>query len=224
MAELLFFGASVASGLVLGWLFVRLWRWCAPRVTNRRFWASLGDITRRMLAVDEFSTLLALYRRLAAEVGGYLLRNLGGLALACLPVGLFLVLVAPGALALWDRGAERLVLYPPTLTQDLGAADDDRALDVALGGSKLAAVEPAAQAGRTAVCWTTTDCLIFRLLAFRVVERERPLIADAPYLVVRAERGDANFLWPYLNDLEFVFICAFMAATVGCMLWHRTAG
>ena len=108
MAGLPYYAGGIAAGLALGWLFVRLWRLCAPREINRRFWTSLGDISRQMLAVDEIAALLRLYRRLAREVGGYVLRNLGGLALACLPVAAFLILVAPAALALWDRGADRV--------------------------------------------------------------------------------------------------------------------
>ena len=78
-------------------------------------------------------------------------------------------------------------------------------------------------AARTAVCWTATRCTLFQLLAFRVVERPQPVVADAPYLVARAGRGDRNFLWPYLNDLEFAFAGAFMAASIGGLLWRRPA-
>ena len=208
----LYYAGSVAAGLLLGWLFVRLWRLCAPRATNRRFWAALGDISRQMLAVDEVAWLLRLYRRLAREVGGYLLRNLGGLALAGLPLGAFLILVAPGALALWDRGADRIAFYPSPAAWERARAADP-ALDLAV----------AADAGRTALCWSATRCTLFRLLGFRVIEQPAPVPADAPYLVARAGRGTGNLLWPYLNDLEVAFACAFLLASIGGLFWRRSA-
>jgi hypothetical protein len=165
-----------------------------------------------MLGVDEVALLLRLYRRLARDVGGYVLRNLGGIALACVPVGLFLFLVAPGALALWDRGAQQVALYPSEQAwQSARAADPALAAAVAEGS------------GRTAVCWSTTRCLLLELLAFHVVEAPGALATDAPFLAARSSRGMANPLWPYLNDLEFAFACAFMLASIGGLVRHRPA-
>ena len=224
MASLLFYGGAIGCGLLLGWLFVRLWRWCAPRELNRRFWVAFRDIAGQMLKVDDVAWLLALYRRLARDAGGYVLRNLGGVLLACLPVGAFLILVAPSVLALWDRGAEQVVLYPSgrswhiARSADLsepaaGPGDPDVGLDI----------ERSAGLGRTAVCWSPARCTIFRLLGFHVIEKNEPLLDDAPYVVIRAQRGHRNLLWPYLNDLEFAFGCAFMIGTIGGLIWHRTA-
>lgn len=210
MSGLLFYLGGIAAGLLLGWLFVRLWRWCAPRNGNRRFWTSLGTISRQMLAVDEPAALFGLYGRLARDVGGYVLRNLGGLVLACVPVAAFLLLLGPTALGWWDRGAERVAFYPSeTAWQSPAVAD----LDLAGAGP--------AEVGRTAVCWSAGRCLLFELLAFRVVEKDEPVVADAPYLVARADRGAANFLWPYLNDLEFAFACALIIGSMGSLWWRR---
>lgn len=212
MSGFLFYLGSIAAGLLLGWAFVRLWRWCAPRETNRRFWSVLGEISRQMLTVDEPSALLGLYGRLGRDVGGYVLRNIGGIVLACVPVAAFLLLVAPTALALWARGAEQVALYPsPAAWQS-----------PAVAGVDVAAAGPG-EVGRTAVCWSTGRCLLFELLAFRVVEKPEPVVADAPYLVARADRGSANFLWPYLNDLEFVFACALIVGSMGSLWWRRPA-
>ena len=163
-----------------------------------------------MLAVDEVAALLRLYRRLAREVGGYVARNLGGLVLACLPVAAFLALVTPAALALWDRRADQLAFYPSPAAW-ASARSADPALDL----------EPAADARRTALCWTATHCTLFRLLAFRVIEQPAPLLADAPYAVARAGPGAGNFLWPYLDDLEFAFAGAFMVASIGSLFRRR---
>ena len=49
------------------------------------------------------------------------------------------------------------------------------------------------------------------------------MVEDTPYLVTRAARGNRNFLWPYLNDLEFAFACAFILTSFGSLLWRRSA-
>jgi hypothetical protein len=212
VADLPYYAGSVAAGLMLGWLFARLWRLCAPRESNRRFWAALGDISRQMLAVDEIAALLRLYRRLARDVGGYVLRNLGGLVLACLPVAAFLILVAPTALERWDHGAQAIAFYP---SRD--AWESAGPTDLELDGASPAT------AGRTAICWSRSRCLLFELLAFRVIEQSAPALADAPYAVARAARGDRNFLWPYLNDLEFAFACALLIGSLVGLYRHRVS-
>jgi hypothetical protein len=79
--------------------------------------------------------------------------------------------------------------------------------------------------GRPAVCGTTTRCLLFLLPAFPVGGAAAAVAADAPFLAARAARGMANPLWPYLNDLEFAFACAFMLASIGGLVRRRpTAG
>ena len=223
MASLLFYGGGIGCGLLLGWLFGRLWRWCAPREANRRFWVSLRDITRQMLKVDDLAWLLALYRRLAQDAGGYALRNLGGLLLGLLPVAAFLTLVAPSVLALWDRGAEQVVLYPSGRSWQIARSADPSEPAAGPGDPDVGRDDGSAGPGRTAVCWSPARCTIFRLLGFRVIERAEPLLDDAPYVVIRADRGRRNLLWPYLNDLEFAFGCAFMVATIGSLLRRRTA-
>lgn len=212
MSGLPFYLGAVVAGLLFGWLFVLLWRWCAPRDTNRRFWAALAEISRQMLAVDEPAALLRLYGRLGRDVGGYVLRNLGGLVLACAPVGVFLLLAGSPVLTLWDRGAEGVAFYPSRQAWESVAPADLR-LDDATPES----------VGRTAICWSAGRCLLFELLAFRVVEQPAPAQMEAAYVVARAGRGDGNFLWPYLNDLEFVFLCALMVGSFGTLFRRRSA-
>jgi len=218
MPGVLAFGGSLISGALLGWLFARLWRRAAPRATNRRFWLSLGEIARRLLVVEDLPTLLALYRRLALEAGAYVIRNLGGLVLGCLPVAAFLILVAPAALALWDRRADSLVLHPAPAGSPAAAPELLERLGLPGSGEQDAsAMVPT----RIAVCWTWTACTTFHLLAFRVIETPEPVLPDAPYLVARPGHRDLNPLWPYLNDVEFVFACAFMAASLAALARRR---
>jgi hypothetical protein len=224
VATVLFYGGSIGCGLLLGWVSVRLWRLCAPRESSRRFWESLGDITRQMLKVDEVTWLFTLYRRLARDVGGYVLRNLAGVLLACLPVAAFLILVAPSVLALWERGAERVVIYPSASTWQIARSGDlSELLGAGPGDPDVGLdIDRSAGVGRTAVCRSSARCTVFRLLGFHVIETSEPLLEDSLYVVIRGQRGDRNFLWPYLNDLEFTFACSFMVATIGSLFRHRT--
>jgi hypothetical protein len=208
------FGGSLIFGTVLGWLFAVIWRWFAPASMNRRFWASLGNTAKELLAVDEPRHLLELYGRLWVDLGGYLMRNVGGLVLGCLPVGLFLALVAPAALGVWDRTADGVALYPDVAaTGRTRAAPSEVLAGLGIPGAGLAEMSSDAPR-RTAICWTATSCTVFQLLAFRVMETPKPVLPEAPYLVVRPWHHDINPLWPYLSDLEFVFAGALMAGSV----------
>jgi hypothetical protein len=186
----------------------------------------MGDISRQMLVVDEPLRLLLLYRRLALDVGGYLLRNLGGLLCAGLPVVAFLLYVAPPALTFWDRHTTAgVALYPLAAAQELAQrGGQGESLSVALDITNTAPSQPSFKTTeRTAVCWSTVYCTIFRLLCFRVIETSAAVVQTAPYLVLRPQHGDMNWLWPYFNDVEFVFVCVFMAAAVVSFFRGRTA-
>lgn len=84
-------GLGVLAGLGFAWLWLRV----VPPGTNRRFWSALSGLTREMLQLEAFDTLLALYRRLGRLAGGYVGRNLAGIAIACLPMLAILLAVSP---------------------------------------------------------------------------------------------------------------------------------
>lgn len=89
------YAAACGLGALAGLGFAWLWLLVVPRGTNREFWTRMSLLTREMLCVDEPATLLALYRRLGRLLGGYLARNLGGMALACLPMIAILLAATP---------------------------------------------------------------------------------------------------------------------------------
>lgn len=68
---------------------------------------------------------------------------------------------------------------------------------------------------RTAYCSSPGYCMTFASLGFEVVQSRQ----DVPYRVVRAEHGDVNPLWPFLNDLEAAFFLAFILSTLVGLLW-----
>jgi hypothetical protein len=82
---------GAAAGLAFAWLWLRV----VPRGTNAAFWSAMAGFTREMLRVDEPAALLSLYRRLAAQLGRYVARNLAGIALACLPMVAIVLVATP---------------------------------------------------------------------------------------------------------------------------------
>jgi hypothetical protein len=93
-----------AAGIAFAWLWLRI----VPPGTNRRFWSSMSELLRRLLAAQEIREFLALYRRLAGLLARYLARNLGGTVVACLPMIAILLTAAPLVFNARDRGVERV--------------------------------------------------------------------------------------------------------------------
>jgi hypothetical protein len=186
-----YYGAACALGALAGAAFAWLWLRIVPPGTNRTFWSAMSDLTRRLLAVDETSEFLALYKRLAGMLARYVGRNLAGTAVACLPMIAILLTVAPLVFDAWDRKAERMAVVPPT-----------------------ASVPVATE--RTGYCASDGYCALFAALDFKVVRVETPR-----YAIARADHGDINPLWPWLSDLEAAFFAVFILATLTGLLWKR---
>jgi hypothetical protein len=196
---MLFYAAACGLGLLAGAAFAWLWLWVVPRGTNRRFWTSMSALSREMLEVDETRAFLRLYRRLGALLAPYLARNLGGTALACLPMVALLLTLAPLVFEGWDAKAERVAFVPESAAKLLEST-----------------VPHVTQ--RTGYCSSFGYCALFAALDFRVVETDK---LGVPYAVMRADHSDVNPLWPFLSDLEAAFFAAFMASTIGGLLWLR---
>lgn len=213
--EIVIFVGSMAFAISLGTAFVVMWRLCVPRGATRGMLAELIAITTALAKVDEIDRFLALYKRLIVRVGGYVLRNTGGLALASLPMIAALLLLAPPVLDAWGRRADGVVLYPP-----MSESSGSEAVVAGTGGASRtltvgeAVVDIGPAWGRTAVCWSPGYCMLFDLLGFDLHETPEALVESAPFLVLRPDHGDDNFLWPYLSDLEFDFFVAFMLASM----------
>jgi len=197
---MLYYAAACGLGIVAGAAFAALWLWLVPPGTNRRFWSSMSQLTRKLLAVDETGEFLRLYRGLGGLLAGYLRRNLGGTVVACLPMIVLLLTVAPLVFEGWDRRAERVAVIPPAAT---------------------GIVPKTATAERTGYCASSGYyCALFAALDFKVVQLDAAP-ERVPYVVVRADHGDVNPLWPFLSDIEAAFFAAFILATIGGLLWPR---
>lgn len=103
-----YYAAACALGAAAGLGFAWLWLRLVPPGTNRRFWSSMSELARGMLAVEETREFFALYRRLGGLLARYVGRNLGATVVACLPMIAILLTVAPLVFNAWDRGVERV--------------------------------------------------------------------------------------------------------------------
>ncbi|HEV3009118.1 MAG TPA: hypothetical protein VGX52_08810 [Burkholderiales bacterium] len=194
-----FYGAACALGAAAGAAFAWLWLRLVPPGTNRRFWSSMSELARRLLAVEETREFLLLYRRLGALLARYVGRNLGATVVACLPMIAILLTVAPLVFGAWDRTAERVALVPPAAS---------------------AIVPATTTAERTGYCASEGYCALFAALDFKVVRLDAGPEAPA-YVVARADHGDVNPLWPFLSDIEAAFFAVFILATLIGLLWPR---
>lgn len=225
MTAIAFYAGGIALALPLGLAFVRLWRLCVPRGAMGGMVAELTGIAQALSQTDDVDDFLALYKRLLVNAGSYLARNLGGLVLCCLPIGLALALLAPPLLDAWDRQSAELAGYPAVAASAVNQALVQRPAErgepgtsIDIGGVAVPLHQPY---DRLAICWSIARCTLFRLLGFEVREVEQAATTEAPFIVIRPSHGDDNVLWPYLSDLEFTFWAAFMLATCGGFLLPR---
>ena len=222
---LTFYAGSIILGLALGAAFVVSWRIFVPRGATSRVMSELISIARDMTRTDEVDKFLGLYKRLFINVGGYLARNIAGLAFACLPMVLVWTLLVPPALDAWGSRTDVLAAYPEldslAIAEPQGSRSEDQAatrLTVMVDGNKVSTYAPH---GRLAICWSQAYCTFFVLLGFEVRETPNALIAGTSFIVIRPQHSDDNLLWPYLSDLEFTFLIAFVLATLGTFLPPR---
>ncbi len=227
--------AAIGAALLLGWSFVAIWRRIVSAEASALFWRSFVRTSGTVLSADEFDHLMAHYRTLIGLVARYLGRSLLGVAAASVPTVLALLFVAPPAVEAWDGAAGSIEVYPPgipvsingrTVTPD-GDGRARRPLDTRGTGTlktAFSAVETVDLAGRYGFCRPSVHCAVLASLAFRVtVIGEEPGDGVA-YVVIRPSRGDVNVLWPFLSDLEFSFLVAFVCATfVGYVATRRRA-
>jgi hypothetical protein len=168
-----------------------------------RFWSTMASVTRGMLSAEETADFLRLYRRLGASLFGYLGRNLGGLALACIPLIALMFALSPLLFAPWDARAGQPTVHPAGAgVLEAPPAGDEHVLRLP---TRPEPIPLAGDPARAAVCWSPAQCLLLRSLDFSVTSLERPAGTDYGAVIVRADGTSWNPLFPYLNDLEFVF-------------------
>jgi hypothetical protein len=222
--------AAILCGLLLGVIAAAIWTRVNSWFGEPRFWPAVAQFTKTAVSGADDADFLRQYLALLRELGVYVGRNLLAVLLAFLPVTLFIIVAGPPAGRYWNASAERITVYPPqdmTVTVDgesrkLGPsdgefprpADREVPLTIVVGDSTLECRSAAENWAFTSSPWRR---MVLASLDFDTT--------DAPgqpdLLIVRPSRGDGNFFWPYLNDLEFACLAALSVASLVGMVAFR---
>ncbi len=198
------YATAAAAGVLGGWAFAFIWARLVPSSVQRQFWSTMAHVSKNMLVAEQSSEFLNLYRQLGVSLLRYLGRNFGGLILGCLPLIALTFALSAWLFQPWDAKAGGPSVYPPGAAT-LHPRDSGGPLLLSVRNT----VEPIAIDGRNpiraAVCWDTLRCLLLQSLDFSVITRNAPPGANFRAIIVRPNHASWNPLFPYLNDLEFVF-------------------
>jgi hypothetical protein len=203
-----------------GWAFAFIWARLVPSSIQGQFWSTMARVSRDMLSAEQSREFLDLYRQLGVSLVRYLGRNFGGLVLGCLPLIALTFALSAWLFRPWDARAGEPGVYPPGAAT-LRPRDSGGPLLLEIRN----AAEPIAIQGRdpvrAAVCWSVPRCLLLQSLDFSVTTRNVPGGADFGAIIVRPDAASWNPLFPYLNDLEFMFFVMTPVGVAGAFLVGR---
>jgi hypothetical protein len=180
----------------------------------------MAQVSRGMLAAEDSGEFLALYRQLGASLVRYLGRNAGGLILGCLPLVVLSLALSAWLFQPWDARAGKPSVYPPGAAT-LRIRDAGSPLLLALPDASEPIAIESRKPVRMAVCWDKPRCLLLESLDFSVTTRNAPNRAGFDAIIVRSDYASWNPLFPYLNDLEFVFFCMTPVGVAGAFILRR---
>jgi hypothetical protein len=215
------YAIAAASGVMGGWAFAFIWASLVPSSVQRQFWSGMAGVSKGMLVAEDTREFLALYRQLGASLLRYLGRNFGGLILGCLPLIALTFALSAWLFRPWDARAGGPSVYPPGAAT-LHPRD--------AGGPLLLTIRNAAEPIaiesrdpiRAAVCWDVPRCLLLQSLDFSVTTRRSvPIGANFSAIIVRPDYVSWNPLFPWLNDLEFLFFGMTPVGVAGAFLIRR---
>ncbi|MBF0370652.1 MAG: hypothetical protein HQL52_14465 [Magnetococcales bacterium] len=228
---------TILTGLLLGWLFMVIWRKVLPTGMSRAFWSYLATASRELLTQVDADEFPRLYWNLVVRTFRYSGRNMLAVGLGVMPTLWVLFFAMPTALERYHAQAPWLELYPSGSARLLvdGAVispgesgegaryrlDENQVRGVLQLDKISLNLDPLAQ--RYALCRTTLDCLLFMGLDFSVRDLSPSVLPEESlsYVVVRPSHGDDNLLWPFLSDLEFLFFLSLILATMGSYFFQR---
>lgn len=221
---------AIACGLLLGVVTAFIWDRVLLWWGESGFWRAVAEFTQAAVSGKNDADFLRQYGRLLKELGKYLARNLVTIGVAFLPVTIFLLVAWPMAHASTNGRATRLVIYPPQAvtietggqTHRLEPPDDslplpdlrDAPLEIQAGGASLHCATAGDNCAFSSSEWQRLLLMLFDLH----VEESPP---EVPLLILRPSAGDDNWFWPYLSDLEFLFLASVSAASLGGMLFLK---
>lgn len=219
--------ASAITGIVLGTFFVLSWRRSVGKICPSQFWNTLHQITGELLRVDATAELLQLYRRLFACVARYIAGNFIGLVIGLLPVVLLFYIVVPEVNTYRDREMRIVEVYPAnvaTLSQnglELNRHHDAERSLYDLGKIQEGALNVNSTHiildklhAKTGICWSYWYCALLESFGFDLVELENAPTSETSYIVMRPDRSKYSLFWPMLNDIESLFLVAFLVTNI----------
>ena len=196
------YGISAGAGFASGFLFSAILARFAPPALHRDFWVRLLAIARDIAVAETGRDFIAAYRRLGVTFGIYLARNLGGLLAGFLPLAIAGYMLNALLFVPWDGRSSSLATWPAALTVKQIASGYVVSAPHLAGPIRLG---PAPV--KAALCDGTLTCILVTVLNFeRIVPEADGAISGT--ILVRSGGPVWNPLFPWLNDLEFVFLIA----------------
>jgi hypothetical protein len=161
-----------------------------------------------MATADAGWDFIAAYRRLGLTVANYFGRNVGGLLAGFLPLAIGGYILNALVFVPWDGRSATLVTRPELrVTQDTSGY-----VVIVPGHSAPIRIGPAPI--KVAICGGPLSCALTAALNFENLRPESEETLPSTILL-RTGRPAWNPLFPWLNDLEFVFLAA-SAAGAAC--------
>jgi len=222
---ILWYSGAIITGSILGICFYYIFRKIIPYGFTRKYLTSLGRNIHGLLK-DDVSLFWKFYRSIIGASFHYAGLQLLGVILGLMPLIIFMMVTGSRLQLHWNSGALFSVIpekagkliattgnsgaTQSTNPEETGlAAEVDRTTYklVLEGGYEQILVDPKA---KYVVCSTgSIFCSVLQTLAFKKISVDPSFLVDDDILIIRAQHGDRNPFWPYLNDLEFLFFFSF---------------
>lgn len=231
--------AVACIGTVLGGIVAVVWTSLARWFADNSFWRSIRDVAEKLVAAPPPREFFRQYAVLVRSLGIYLLKTCCRVSISVLPVIAALCLLWPMIAKQQLNLASHLVVYPP---QDVVVRVSDQTVVSRSNGSCDIPIGAASEPGEISASHGTftvpsltypvalsnspVSRMVLLLCGFKVHGGENV----PPLLILRPSAGDANPLWPYFSDLEFLFWLAMFGGSLlaGAVMkwlplrWHRT--
>jgi hypothetical protein len=164
----------------------------------------LPVIARHMAMADTGRDFVAAYRRLGLLVCNYFGRNVGGLLAGFLPLAIGGYILNALIFLPWDAGSATLSTRP-----ELSVTQDTSGYAVIVPGLS-APIRAGPAPVKAVLCGGVFPCALAAALNFENLRPESGETVPGTILL-RTGRPAWNPLFPWLNDLEFVFLAASVA-------------
>jgi hypothetical protein len=200
------YGTATAVGFTLGFLFSAISVRFAPPALHQHVWVTLPVIARDMAMAEAGRDFVAAYRRLGLMLAKYLGRNVGGLL-----VGFLLLAIAGYVLnALvflpWDSRSAMMSTRPAALS----VSQDASGYVVVVPGRSIP-IKAGPAPVKAAICDGLLTCTLTAALNFENVPLSGGTPSSTSTILLRTGGPAWNPFFPWLNDLEFVFLAASVA-------------